>query len=414
MPGRFSPLLTVRRLPHRSVTVLAVLIIAVLALVAPFGAIAQEATPDPAVTQEIGGEGDISQEPVVDEPVIEEPVVEEPVVAEQPVVEQPAPVDPNQPAPETVDPPAAPVPSLRYAVAVQPSCSLAPDQPAAIASGGTIEYVCSDSVYLNGADLVAASVDVAWSVYASVPGGWAVQMLPPVNDPAVEAPVWTAEGASEAAFEFRQVAPLGASQDRITVDASITIEFRVRLMRAVCGMASQTLSVSHDATPIVSDAGATIAAEPVSYQPFLLTPELAVVPEPSVAFDGPLSFGEVGVTADGPETATSSGSVSLTVSGLNVACGTWGLNLGATPLVDESGVPLGGSQLVVVSINDERLPDGGCDLAGGCDAIALAAGPGAPPSQSIVLGVELRMPEQPGLGAFGTSLSASLIPVSAD
>jgi len=141
-----------------------------------------------------------------------------------------------------------------------------------------------------------------------------------------------------------------------------------------------------------------------------VSPALQPIPKPSVAFDGPLAFGDVGVTASGPENPSRSGRVSLTVANLDAACGTWNLVVSASGLVDGDGQAMQGSHLMVVSVNDEPIPGDACDLAAGCDIVALLAGPNAASPQTVVLGVELRMPEQPGLGVFGTALDASLVP----
>jgi hypothetical protein len=306
----------------------------------------------------------------------------------------------------------APVAALSYAPAAQPWCELAPDQPVAIASGGSIDYLCTDSVHLSGTSVVPASIAITWSSWVAVAGGWSVQMLPPVN-PGDPDPVWTAPGLAEAWFEFRQVNPIGAGAEPVAIDQTVSIQYRLRLTRATCAVEPQTLTLDRSIAVGSTDPAAVITANPVGTEPRYLTPELAPIPEPSVAFDGLLAFGEIAVTADGPETSTAPGAVSMTVANLDQSCGNWMLNLAATPLTGGDGAPLDGSQLLAVSINGESLPEP-CDLATGCDLASLATGPEAAPTQNITIGVQLRLPESPDIGSFDTSLTAALQPAAAD
>lgn len=332
------------------------------------------------------------------------------VPTQAPATEQPATEVPTESATEA--PTEVPVPTLTYAVAAQSACELAPGQPGVIASGGSIDYLCTDSVSLTGASIVPASVSIAWSPWASVAGGWSVQMLPPVN-PGEPEPTWTDPGLGEAWFELQQVNPIGAGTEPVAIDQVATIQYRLRVTRATCATDPQTIALDRSISVGSTDPAAIITANPVATEPRYLTPELAPIPEPSVAFDGPLAFGEIAVTADGLETSTAPGAVSMTISNLDQSCGAWTLNLAATPLSGSDGAPLDGSQLVAVSVNGEALPQP-CDLTAGCDLASLPTGLDATATQTITIGVELRLPEQPDIGSFDTSLTAALHPAAAD
>ncbi len=201
--------------------------------------------------------------------------------------------------------------------------------------------------------------------------------------------------------------PVGRSTDPGAIDASATVSFRLRVHRATCS--TEAIEVRLDHVVTVDAAGAVVTEQDSGSQPLLVTPALQPIPDPSIAFDGPLTFSDIGVDASGVSDPLRSGSVSLTVSGLDDACGSYVLNVGASPLADDSGSILDGASLSLVSVNDQPVTGDACDLFAGCDAIVLVAGPDALPTQSIRLGVELRMPEHPGVGSFGTSLSASLL-----
>jgi hypothetical protein len=401
-----------RRRKSRWVTLVTLLaVIGLLSAASPV-AIAQEGTPEAGTAPEVVEEPAASQEPPAApaEETVDPPVGEEP----EPAVEAPAAetVVPDEAAEPTVPPTPIITPTLVYAASTQPTCALAPDQTGQVASGGSIDYICTDRVAISGTDIAPASVGVTWYLSAAIDGGWTMQVLPPTNDPSVT-PEWTPAGLAESHVEFAQINPVGAGTEPAAIDTAATINFRMRLHRPVCQMTMPTLWLNHGAVVSASDPATVITDVTDGYETVLLTPGLAPVPDPSVAFDGPLTFGEIALTADGPETTTKQGTISMTVANLDQACGAWTLAASATPLTDDAGVPLDGSQLVVVSVDGSPLAEG-CDLTAGCEIAALTGGPDAPTSKRITLGVELRMPEQPGLGTFDTSLTAALYPPAAD
>jgi hypothetical protein len=314
------------------------------------------------------------------------------------------------PTPEptaTTAPTPTPEPSITYQAAPQPICELAPDEPTTVAHGDSIDYLCTYSVATTSSDVAPSSITATWSLDATVGGGWTVAMLPPVNDPALETPEWTVPRA-ETSFDFTQLEPVGVSDELTALDATARITFRVRIQRAVCSTVAVDVRLDHRVT--VASPGATIVErETAGTQPRIITPSLEPIPEPSIAFDGPLTFGDVGVDASGVQDRVRSGFVSLTVSGLDDACGSYSLNVGASPMTDASGEVLDGAQMMLTSVNDQPVTGETCDLFAGCDAIVLVAAPDALPTQTVRLGVELRMPEHLGVGSWGTSLSASLL-----
>jgi hypothetical protein len=324
--------------------------------------------------------------------------------------EEPAPTATMPPTPEptaTTAPTPTPVPSISYEAAAQPVCELAPDEPASVAHGNSIDYLCTYSVAVTGSNIGPSSITATWSLDASVGGGWTVAMLPPVRDPALETPEWTVAGA-ETSFEFAELDPVGVSDEPVAINATAMVSFRLRIQRAVCSTEAVEVRLDHRVT--IASPGATIVErENAETQPRIITPSLQPIPDPSIAFDGPLTFGDVSVDASGVQHPVRSGSVSLTVSGLDDACGTYTLYVGASPMTDENGNVLDGAQMMLVSVNDQPVTGETCDLFAGCDAAVLEAGPNSLSTQSVRLGVELRMPEHPGVGSYGTSLSASLL-----
>jgi hypothetical protein len=314
----------------------------------------------------------------------------------------------------TVTPTETPTPTptaesaLTYALVEQPRCELAPDQPSSIASGGSLDYTCTDTVSITGTNIVPSNVGVTWSTRALVEGGWSVQILPPKHnsDDVVE---WSPANLSETRFTFEQRDPAGTSTEVGDVTLKTVITYRVRLTRGACAVESETLWLTHDVTVSSPDATAELDPPLTSpREPLRITPDLLSIPEPSVSFDGGLNFGEVGITASGLSESTRTGTLAVTVSNLDLACGEWSVLASATTLTAEDGTPLEGSSLVVVAVDGVAPSNGSCDLSNGCALATFTASPSAQSTQSITLTVELRMPEYASIGAFQTTLDAVL------
>ena len=98
-----------------------------------------------------GDEQTVEQEPTPDlEPTLAPEVTEEPTLEPVPTEEI---LPTEEPTAEptsipTVEP--TPAPALSYLLSDQPECVLAPDQPDAVASGGALDYQCTDRVSLTG------------------------------------------------------------------------------------------------------------------------------------------------------------------------------------------------------------------------------------------------------------------------
>lgn len=358
-----------------------------------------------------GDEQTVEQEPTPDlEPTLAPEVVEEPTMEPAPteeivLTEEPT-AEPT--AIPTVEP--TPAPTLSYLLSDQPECILAPDQPDTVASGGALDYQCTDRVSLTGTGIAPDGVSVKWSIQTTIDADWSVQLLPPVNEN--EIAQWTDPGLADAYFTFDQLRPAGSGDDAATIDTTIEVTYGIRVTRPNCNLTTPELAITRGVEVGSADASATSLAQSEP-EPLRINPGLQAIPDPSVAFTGPLDFGEVSVTASGPDSAVKTGTMTVIVSGLNQSCGAWTLHLASTSLADEAGNPLSGSSLVVVAVDGVAPPDGGCDLANGCDLTTFTGAIDAAQTQSLTLDIELRMPDQPGTGSFQTSLSAALLPTDA-
>lgn len=345
-------------------------------------------------------------------PATEVPVVVEPTEAT--VTETP--LEPTiEPTVElTAEPTGEPTPtptaesSLTYSLAEKTECTPITGQADTIAAGDWREYECTDRLSVHGIHLVPTDAAVTWTTRAVVEGGWSVQFLSPIN-PGDAPAEWSAAGAADATMTFAQRNALGTGTEATDLDTTIAMTYRLRVHRAACTESTQTVWLTHDVQLHSPDAEATLdppLTTPREAQ--RLTPDLAAIPQPAVAFDGALNFGEIGLTANGPSTAVPTGTLSVVVTNLDQSCGDWTVSVSASDLTDEAGNALPDSQLVVVAVNGQALADGGCDLGTGCNMPTLTAGETAPATETLVLTVELRVPEQASIGTFATTLDAVL------
>lgn len=278
-----------------------------------------------------------------------------------------------------------------------------------VAHGGTIDYTCTHTIQTTAAGVDPAAVVLDWAVSAGSDGGWMVQVLPP-PDETRPTPEWSPPDLPAAAFAVHQ--PLGASADGVAAEPrseSRSISFGVRVHRPSCTLPDQGVDVRVSAT--ASAPGSTDAAISdltIQNLPAVLQPVLAPIPEPSVEFASALDFGKVGISAAGPEEWVMSGTIAITVSSLDRACGTWELDLGANRLEGGGDSTISAANLSLESVDKVAVADGGCTLDDECVVAVVPAGPGKPASQTYTLGVSLRLPDQASATTFNSTLSASL------
>ncbi|HET8522776.1 MAG TPA: hypothetical protein VFL82_06055 [Thermomicrobiales bacterium] len=310
-------------------------------------------------------------------------------------------------------PPSEPAssPSLNIAPAAEPRCKPSGGAPEIVGQGGYLDYSCTYDVALTGAHLAPASIALAWTVDIAVDGGWQVQVKPrPAEVDANDPPRWTAEPAPTAMLQQQGPITPDASPDVAdSLDLTATFPFKVRVYRVACGLEPRpvTLQLSVAATTPGID-GTVIEASGPDPQPFTLHPALAPIPEPSVAFSGPLDFGDVAVDATGVKTPPKPQMIIVTVSGLDKACGSWQLGLKATTLDGANNATIDAGNLHLSSINDRPVVNGSCPLDGGCPIAVIPAGSGVDPVATFNLGVSLVLPDQPRATTFNATLSAAL------
>lgn len=298
-------------------------------------------------------------------------------------------------------------PALRATPDLAPACKLADSSTDVVSSGGAAVYDCVYAVTLSGARLAPAWISIDWSLAVTVSGGWTAQLLPKLPDA-----VWVDAGGDAPPLKLRTgVSPTPAAAVVDAFDGAAELAFQVRLTRPACDLEPAELQFAVSGTPALpghDNAAITTDTAPPPAQPYKLTPALAPIPEPSIDFAGPLSLGTIDVTAEGPASPAATGAVAVTVSGLNLTCGNWTVKIQGKTLTGSNGVDIPARTLTLTSINGAPLPGGPCDLDGKCLIADVPAGPSAADSATFTLGVSLAIPDQPGAGTFGSSLSATV------
>jgi hypothetical protein len=303
----------------------------------------------------------------------------------------------------------APAPSLSYTPASRPTCKAADDVPEIVAQGAYLDYGCTYRLTLTGKDIIPAAIQLDWTVDAAVAGGWRVQLRPATLDSNNRSP-WTDKPRATATLKQRgPIADDATSDITDALDTSADLAFRLRVYRVACGVEAQSVMLNLAvAASLPTIDGAMVQPTRAQSEPFNLRPALAPIPEPSVSFSGSLDFDDVAVDATGVKTPPTPRRITVTVKGLDQACGSWRLSLKASPLSGTQNASIDAGNLHLSTIDDEPLPDGACPLDGGCRVAVLAAGPDADPVATFNLGVSLVLPDQPRATTFNATLTASL------
>jgi hypothetical protein len=273
-----------------------------------------------------------------------------------------------------------------------------------------VEYDCTYKVKLIGARLAPAWIAIDWSLAVTVAGGWTVQLMPLLpNDPA---PVWIDAGGAIPPILLKTGFAPDASAD-VTDDFnnSAALNFRVRLTRPACDLEPAALQFNLTGTasmPDHADAAITTQTEPTPEVPYLLTPTAAPVPDPTIALTGSLDFGAVGLTAVGPKQLPNPKVLTLTVTGLDQACGTWNLTMTSTTFDAATNQETSTPTLKLTAVNGDAVKNGGALLDGAKPVLAIDAGPGAAAKATYQLSIALVLPDQPALAAYNASLRVSL------
>ena len=176
------------------------------------------------------------------------------------------------------------------------------------------------------------------------------------------------------------------------VDVSVT--------RTSCVGGEARLELNADIALHTADSAVMVTNVGEKPQPKLLASTAAPNGEPVARFDGPISFEARSATSVGLDSTISRGSAVVIVEGEWNRCSTWTLDLGGMVDVPAS-TP---ATLRVVSINNELIPGGACDLAAGCVITTLPESGSAASPLRVTLGLELELHQFTPVGNVGITV----------
>jgi hypothetical protein len=292
--------------------------------------------------------------------------------------------------------------------ALDPVCKLAKGQAEAVASGGFADSECAFDLTLAGDRLAPSWIAINWNVSAAIDGGWTVQLRSAVTNAA-----WSPLGTSVAALQqTAALAPDASTEVQDGFQTVATWRFEVRVNRAACDLAPATVTLKPAAVaslPGHDDATiANVSVRTDADPPFKLKPALVPTQAPSIILTGSLDFGTIGLTASGPKTMPKPKVLTLTVSGLDQACGIWNLTMIATTVDAATGEATAQPTMKLVAIDGQALAGDGVPLDGAAPVLSIQAGPNAAATATHHLSIALVLPDQPALAAYQTSLRVSL------
>jgi len=268
---------------------------------------------------------------------------------------------------------------------------------AEIRHGSSIDYRCTLDLSIAGHDLPAGTVRIDWQL-AAAGGGWSVQLR-------IEDAEWSGQ-LPEVSVSHREEFPTSALASG--EDITRTVSLGLRISRDRCITSGGAVVVTGGATvSLPGITGASIQVPSRTTAKGEVAPALVPIPEPSLAFVGALDLGTVDL---GPLTSptSTSGTITLNVTGLDQSCGEWTVSLNGSPLSAESGSTIAAGNLRLVSVNGKPLASGACSLDTGCVVAAVKSGADVEATVSFQLEIALEVPAGATPGSFNSSIGASL------
>lgn len=359
----------------------------------------------------------VTEEPVQPEPTEEPPSpppTEIPLPTSEPTI--PPSEIPTEPEPTTVATEAplpsptvtsAPSPSPSPTVTVVPSLSYQlgdalncqPETSTTeIRHGSSIDYRCTLDLSIAADNLPAGTVRVDWQLGAVVGDGWSVQLRTGEAE-------WTGQ-SPEVNITHRDEFPTSALDSGEGLTRTVSVGLRISRDRCITD--GGAVIVRGGATvSLPGTTGASIQVPSRTTAKVEVAPTLAPIPEPSLAFVGALDLGAVDLDPLMSPTSTS-GTITLNVTGLDQSCGVWTVSLNGETLSAESGSTIAAGNLRLVSVNGQPLASGACSLDTGCVAATIESGADAAATVSFQLEIGLDVPIGTTPGSFNSSISASL------
>jgi hypothetical protein len=188
-----------------------------------------------------------------------------------------------------------------------------------------------------------------------------------------------------------------------TVTQNIAFSFQAT---PSCEAIATTVTISLTLTAALDEPALASSQSTATHTRTLTPPSY---PDPALAFDGSLDFGEVPQSSS-DEVGTVDGLITLQVDGLAATCGSWAVVLQGSALVSDSGDQIPGAKLELVSVNGTLLSDGPCEVVIGCLVTSLPSGPDAADAR-LTLGFQLTIPPGTTMGTFQSDISAEIMSI---
>jgi hypothetical protein len=256
--------------------------------------------------------------------------------------------------------------------------------------GASVVYNCDASIHLTTAGELPSDLSIIWTIQARYQGGSveirlpedsAAELLPPDNLP---------NGVDARA------------RIRTALDAP-PVAFDIIASRTSCTVGDIPIEITADPAFDRADGVIVTRTDLPNPDPYILMTTSASNGQPTVRFDGPLTFEALSATSTGLTSNSSLGSTVVVIGGNWNACTTWTLSL--TGGVVGPAVP---PQMLVVAVDGVPIAGGECDLSELCQVLTLpATGNDATP---LVYTVQMKLVFDPHTlpGSFNVSVSASL------
>lgn len=352
---------------------------------------------------------DVPPTDVPTEPPTEIPPTDVPTVppTETTVPTETATVEPTSTATSTATPSstptasatatATPSPAVSWTLGTDLACTTDAD---AVASGGSILYSCTLDATVEANAAPDLPLALAWDVVTDESSDdWAISVRP--ND---DAP-WVDAGAGT---PLTVVDTFTTGSEATSQTLTRTLRFDLRLTRAACVTAELPVTVRASALLAAPDDSAVPVAPPdETDRDAVVTPALAAIPEPSIAFSGPVAFGQISLPAN-EQVGVLAGSTTVQVTGLDQSCGVWTIAIESGSLVASGGQELDAANLLLVSVNGQLAPTSPCGLDEPCLVAMIVAGPASLPSIQLSLGFQVIVPSDAPLGELSAPITATI------
>ncbi|HWK79119.1 MAG TPA: hypothetical protein VNP95_00055, partial [Thermomicrobiales bacterium] len=342
-----------------------------------------------------------TEPPPTEVPPTEVPPTDEPTVppTETPVPTETATAEPTSTVTATpsVTPTATPSPAVAWSLGAGPSCTTDED---AVESGGSVVYTCTLAGTVVASAAPDLALDLAWGITTDESSGdWTIAVRPSAQD------AWADAGTGT---PLSIVDAFVTGSDTSAQTLARTLSFQLRLTRAACVTDDPPVHILVTADLTAPDAPAVpVSAQGTTTANAVVTPVLAAIPEPSIAFLGPLAFGQVSLPST-DQVVVLGGSTTLQVDGLDRSCGVWTIAIESGSLATSDGRDLDAANLLLVSVNGQLAPTSPCGLDEPCLVAVIVAGPTSVPSIQLSLGFQVIVPADAPLGVLNAPVTATI------